>query len=286
MELALGTVQFGLVYGIAGTGLAVPEGEVRAILEDAADAGVRLLDTAVAYGDIEQRLARLAAGLPFSVVSKVPPIPAELEPAAAGEFALASAILSRERLGPMLRGLMLHRSEDLEGSRGDAVWGRLSRWAEAEHIVLGASCYSPDEAAGLVASRHIAVTQLPGNAFDQRLAGPVAPGLAGLEIHLRSAFLQGLLLLPESTAKMRLPQAAAALAAWHKACGRWGMKPLEAALSVVKSFESVDAVVVGVDRISQWKEIRQCWQHAVALPAPELMCDDIDVIDPRLWRPN
>ena len=62
MKLALGTVQFGLAYGITGRGAVVPEQEVREILVAAADQGVSVLDTAVAYGDIEPRLAGLCAG--------------------------------------------------------------------------------------------------------------------------------------------------------------------------------------------------------------------------------
>ena len=75
MELALGTVQFGLRYGIAGAAGPVPSDQVRAILERAVEFGVRTLDTAAAYGDVEQELAGLIGGLPLSVVSKLPPRP-------------------------------------------------------------------------------------------------------------------------------------------------------------------------------------------------------------------
>jgi len=284
VQLALGTAQFGLAYGIAGRGQAVPEPEVRAILEDAATRGVRTLDTAASYGDIESRLGRLAAGLPLKIISKIPAIPDGLPPNAAAAFALQSARQSQDRLGAALRGLMFHRGADLAGPRGDAVWPALSGWAGAQGIKLGASCYGPVECATLALDRGIALAQLPGNALDQRIArvGPDSP-LRNLEVHLRSAFLQGLLLMPFAQAAARLPVAARALERWHADCVARGLAPLQAALSVVKSFDLVSAVVVGVDSLAQWVEIAQAWDRARAEAVPDLACEQPEVTDPRLW---
>jgi aryl-alcohol dehydrogenase-like predicted oxidoreductase len=283
MRLALGTVQFGLAYGVAGRGEAVPEPEVRSILEDAASRGVRTLDTASAYGDIEERLCRLVEGLPLGIVSKVPPVPQELSPTESADFVLRAADLSHARLGPRLRGLMLHRGTDLDGPRGEALAMALRTWCANREIRFGASCYSPAEAALLAATRGIALTQLPGNALDQRV-GREPDGLIGVEVHLRSAFLQGLLLMPEERAAARLPQASQMLANWHTYCRIAGLTPLEMALSVVKSFAAVATVVVGVDSLSQWREIARAWEQARPIAAPELHCTSPQVIDPRLWN--
>jgi aryl-alcohol dehydrogenase-like predicted oxidoreductase len=284
VQLALGTVQFGLAYGIAGRGEAVPDHEVRTILEDASARGVRTIDTAADYGDIESRLSRLAAGLPLEVVSKVPAIPQELSPYDAAAFALRMAQRSRDRLGPLLRGLMVHRSTDLLGERGDAVWPALTAWAQADGIRLGASCYDPADADALARQRGIALTQVPGNAFDQRIAHSEAHApLRQVEVHLRSAFLQGLLLIPLGDAKRRLPVAATALDRWHADCARRGAPPLQSALSVVQSFSLVSKVVVGVDRLAQWTEIAEAWDEARPIHAPDLACQQAEVTDPRLW---
>ncbi|MDE2396803.1 MAG: aldo/keto reductase [Burkholderiales bacterium] len=287
MQLALGTVQFGLAYGVAGRGQAVPEDEVRAVLEDAAARGVRTLDTAAAYGDIEARLGRLARGLPLDIVSKVPAIPAALDPAAAADFALRSAQLSRDRLGGALRALMLHSADDLAGARGQAVAAALATWGRSEGVEIGASCYAPDEVLDLAQRHAIAIAQAPGNALDQRFARPgLAQGLVGIEVHLRSAFLQGLLVMPAARAGDRLPAARPALARWHTWCSARGMPPLLAALSVVKSFRAVSAVVVGVDDLAQWTEIARAWEQAEPTAAAELACDDPAVVDPRRWSLN
>jgi aryl-alcohol dehydrogenase-like predicted oxidoreductase len=283
VELALGTVQWGLAYGIAGRESAVPEDEVRAILEMAWRRKVRVLDTAAAYGDIEERLARLMDGLPFRVVSKIPPLPAGTTDREAAAWAVAQAQRSRERLGTSLTGLLCHRDEDLAGPRGEAVWRELIAWARGQQLALGASVYAPRTATALHRVPGIALTQLPGNAFDQRVtaAMPVAP--AGLEVHLRSAFLQGLLLMDADAAAARLPAAAAALRRWHAWCAERDLSPLVAALSIAKGFAAVSTVVVGVDSRAQFAQIADAWEAARPILAPALAQDADDIIDPRLW---
>lgn len=284
MKLALGTVQFGLAYGIAGRGAAVPEDEVRSILAAAWDAGVRTLDTAAAYGDIEERLGRLCEGLDFRIVSKIPALPGGKSDADAVRWALRSAEQSRRRLGGKLAGLMLHRSQDLDGRRGEALWRELSAWALEHGVTLGVSCYAPADFVRLHEELGICLVQLPGNAFDQRIATDLPSTLRGAEIHLRSAFLQGLLLLPPHQAKLKLPQAGAALERWAAWCAEQGLPPLQAALSAVKSFAAVSEVVVGVDNCEQFMEISAAWNRCAPLDASALAVGAPEIIDPRLWK--
>ncbi len=58
MRLALGTVQFGLDYGISNHDGQVSDEELDAIIALARQAGIDTLDTAQAYGNAEQRLGQ------------------------------------------------------------------------------------------------------------------------------------------------------------------------------------------------------------------------------------
>lgn len=285
MQLALGTVQFGLAYGIAGSGQAVPEAQARRILAAAWERGVTTLDTAAAYGDIEARLAALCGHLPFQVVSKVPAIPDTLTPDEAASWALGQALQSQQRLGPLLKGLMCHRADDLTGPRGQAVYAALQRWAASEDIWLGVSCYEPQTLLAIRSQHPLALAQLPGNALDQRLPQAVTEQLPGLEVHLRSAFLQGLLLMPQELGSMRVPAARIALQRWHGWCDAQAVSPLAGALSLVKSFKAVSTVVIGVETVKQFEDIATAWATASATLAPQLAVDDLAVIDPRAWKP-
>jgi aryl-alcohol dehydrogenase-like predicted oxidoreductase len=286
MELALGTVQFGLRYGVAGRDTAVPAAEVRAILRRATTCGICVLDTAAAYGDIEPRLSALAEGLPMRVVSKLPACPPALDAAAAAAWAREGLERSLHRLGATLVGYMFHRADDLLEPRAEALWQACLPFAEAHGLKLGVSCYEPATLARVRSRFPVAIAQLPGNALDQRLAHAPSGALdAPLEVHLRSAFLQGLLLMPERDAARRVPSAAPALARWHTWCRDQGLAPLTAALGVVKGMPAVTHCVVGVDDVSQLDEIAVAWATAPVLHEPSLHCDDLAVIDPRQWPP-
>ena len=284
MKLALGTVQFGLAYGITGRGAVVPEQEVREILVAAADQGVSVLDTAVAYGDIEPRLAGLCAGLPFTIVSKIPSLPPSLAEDEVAQWAVASAQRSRQRLGAALTSLMFHNAEDLTGTRGQAVWDVVYAWAQAEGIKLGASCYAPEMLLALRKNLPLDLAQLPGNALDQRVDQAIPAPLDGCEIHLRSSFLQGLLLSSVEEGRQKLPCAVEALTRWQGWCQDAQLDPLQGCLSIVKGFASVSHVVVGVDRLSQFQEIAAAWRNAKPRRAPDLQEPNLDVIDPRQWH--
>lgn len=288
-QLVLGTAQFGLAYGISGRGESVPEDEVRSILEDAVARGVKTLDTAAAYGDIESRLGRLAEGLPLHIVSKIPAIPHESSTKQAVAFALAAAQRSLQRLGPTLNALMMHRGDDLlhDAVRGQILSKTLHRWSADHGLVFGASCYGPDEACQLALRHDIKLLQLPGNAFDQRVTQHAGdPALKGAILHMRSAFLQGLLLMPIDEAMARLPAAADQLRKWHAHCSALQQSPLEAALAIAKSFSKVSALVLGVDRLAQWRQIADAWDNVTPRAEHGLACHAPNIIDPRQWRLN
>jgi aryl-alcohol dehydrogenase-like predicted oxidoreductase len=287
-RLALGTVQFGLPYGVAGATARIPDDEARRILDFAHGRGVHMLDTAAVYGDIEERLAGLCApATEFVVTSKIAPIPSEVL-AAQDEHAVAVWIgdaieRSVARLGSRLVALLFHRAEDLDGPAGAAIWAAARRRTREHGLALGISLYEPDRLpAGCVRSE-LDVVQCPANVFDQRLLRPgVRDGLPG-EIHVRSAFLQGLLLMSLHDVAKRLPHAVASVRRWHEWCEAHSVEPVAAALGFIKSLD-VDYCVFGVDSLQQLTEVVDAWERAAPVRVPELASGEQNVIDPRTWR--
>jgi hypothetical protein len=283
VQLGLGTVQFGLPYGVAGRGEPVPEAEIQRILAIAHANGIRLLDTAAAYGDIEERLVPLCGGRQFRIVSKIAPIAADSDDQHAAECVKQSIRRSQERLGDALTAVLFHRARDLLDRTSAATWFAASRQLDGTQIRLGVSCYDPGELRQVRERCPVQVAQLPSNAFDQAVRG--APdAIAGVEVHVRSVFLQGLLLMSAAEAQARVPAAAERVVAWHRWCQRQGLEPVRAALGAAKSMVGVHYVIVGVDRPAQIESILAAWQSAPVLDARELACEEPDVIDPRRWK--
>ena len=283
MELALGTVQFGLAYGFAGGNHPVSESEARTILAAAYEGGIRRLDTAPAYGDIEERLGALCGRLDFSIVSKIPAMPEGLDSAEAVSWLRASVDLSRRRLGDRLCGIIFHDASLPIGPHGAALREALADTLAGSGIRVGASHYSAETLPGAALWPDHVMAQLPGNAYDQRIDG-LAEALTDTEVSMRSAFLQGLLLVDRDRAVARVPQAAGWLARWDRWCAEAGLSRLAAALAVTKSFDTVDYCLVGVDSTAQLRDIVTAWNATSAIEAPELAGDDPHVFDPRQWR--
>ena len=287
-QLALGTVQFGLAYGAVGSGQMVGDDAARAILQQAWADGVRVLDTAAAYGGIEARLGDLCGALDFGIVSKITPLGA-LAAAERPAALVLSMRRSLDRLGDRLQALLFHSAADLLAADGPTLWAhaRTVVKASGQPLKLGVSVYSPAELSTLRRRLDIGIAQLPGNALDQRLhrlTPDERVALSGVELHLRSVFLQGLLLVPERGAR-RVPAAAAALSRWQQHCEEAGLPLSEAALGVAKGLPLLQQCVVGVDSLAQWRDVAAAWHRAQPLHWPSLASDDADTFDPRRWPP-
>ncbi|OGT46366.1 MAG: hypothetical protein A3E82_04645 [Gammaproteobacteria bacterium RIFCSPHIGHO2_12_FULL_38_11] len=284
-EIALGTAQFGLNYGIAGRGEVVPKKEVYQILEHAWDLGIRRIDTAPVYGAIEKELKTLLEKYPFKVVSKIPFVPVHLGKKEIAHFIMNHIHSSQNNLEDSLDTLLFHRSDDLLSEHANFIWETASKALKNLNIRLGVSCYSPDELRDLCKRFPIQVSQVPGNAFDQRLQS--TQEIPGVEIHLRSIFLQGILLLSTDQISVKLPKAKEALKNWMAWCEKNNLSPLQGALSFVKFHPNISYCVIGVDRLSQLEEIYSCWTTLQPIKTSPPSVNDLDIIDPRCWqKPN
>ena len=148
-KLCLGTVQFGLPYGITNQAGQVPEVEVSRILDLATASGIELLDTAQAYGTSEMVLGRCwPKGAPRRLISKLP--------AGTGQESWEeSLVASLERLQtPQLDGFLLHRASDLLASEGKALMDWLEGLRERGLVErIGVSIYVASELDGLPLDR-------------------------------------------------------------------------------------------------------------------------------------
>jgi aryl-alcohol dehydrogenase-like predicted oxidoreductase len=273
-KLGLGTVQFGQSYGVSNLRGQVSRHEAGAILKRAAEAGVVVLDTAANYGEAEDVLAGLDLR-PFRVVTKT--VGVGNGAAAVVERALASA----QKL--QADTLLVHNAADLSDL---TLWPALQR-LKSEGIFrrIGISAYVADQPYELALRFRPDVMQLPLSVLDQRLLrdGSLERLKAlGVEIHARSLFLQGLLLMEKPPP--RLARAAPSLASVKAQIAAAGSTPLAAALAFVLSRPEIDIALVGVTSPAELEDILA----AAALPPPaldwsRLALDDEIVLTPSRW---
>lgn len=294
MKLALGTVQFGLRYGVANTIGQPGETEVAEILRCAAAAGVEILDTASLYGDSEAVLGRcLTAGHAFRIVTKTPKFAGMEGPAAAAALETAFAKSCMHLRNSRLYGLLVHDANDLLGSAGDALWQAMTCLRADGYVSrIGASVYSGAQIDVLLQRYPIDLVQLPLSLLDQRLIrGGQLDRLAArnVEVHARSAFLQGVLLMPVGHLPPYLTGLRPCVQEISARAARLGISPVQAALRFVTGLPQVAAVVCGVDSAQHFRELAAALEYSVPAFAPEdvAACASTDVmlLDPSQWKP-
>lgn len=287
-RLGLGTVQWGTAYGISNLAGITSEGEVARILAAAGSHGVNLLDTAVAYGQAEAVLGRNDLGC-FRIVTKTPVFKSEkiVEDHAQ---ALTDSLLSslRTLAVPRLYGLLVHHADDLLAPGGWRLVATLQA-LKTQGLVdkIGVSIYRDDQLEQLLNFFIPDVVQLPLNVFDQRLIlnGRLAQLKAmGVEIHVRSAFLQGLLLMEPTLVPAYFSPIAPLFQAWHGRVKEHHMSPVQAALAFVRDQSSVDVVLVGVSSVNEFSECLEQFSRPGSFDASGLECSDSAFTNPSQWK--
>ena len=253
-RLMLGTVQFGLRYGINNRlGQPSPD-DVAAILRAAADGGIDVLDTARNYGDSEAvlGLALEKTGLAshFRIISKIKRFPAGLAAADAPGWVENSITTSLKLLKrKSLDGLLLHHEDDLPFFALLETC-RAKGYAEA----IGVSLDSRQSLAA-VAQVELMMAQLPGNIVDRRFF-PLAEKLRrqGGAVFMRSVYLQGMLFKPEAEVHPALGPLLTVRKALEKLARDAGIAPGELYFRYMLGLTAADSILTGVDSVSQLRE--------------------------------
>ncbi|MBQ9337850.1 MAG: aldo/keto reductase [Lentisphaeria bacterium] len=245
-KLILGTVQFGMNYGIANREGQPDLAKVRAILRRAAEHGIRILDTAAAYGTSETVLGTLLAEDPalkkhFQVVSKIPPLPPDASPEEIRAHIVRSAETSLRNLKlDRLYGLLFHREEDAVHL---PVLKELQRQGKVVLCGFSVDGALPDDISGAE------MIQVPGNVLDRRFIP--FPRTKPRKLFVRSVYLQGLLMMPEEA----VPAALAGVIPYRRKLAalaeRCGMAPAELYMRYLLSIPEIDGVLTGVDNPDQ-----------------------------------
>jgi aryl-alcohol dehydrogenase-like predicted oxidoreductase len=285
-RLALGTVQFGLPYGIANQAGQVSRSEAKVMLEFALANGIDTLDTAIAYGDSETCLGELGTQ-GFKVVTKLPALPDSCADVSSWVQQQVNASLSR--LGvTSVYGLLLHRSEQLLDSNGVRLYQALQALKDSGQVQkIGISIYSPTELDALIPRYRFDLVQAPFNLVDQGLY--ITGWMRRLkeedvEIHTRSAFLQGLLLLAEADIPEKFLAWSGLWHTWHKWLSDSQVSAVQACLALPLSFPEIDRVVVGADSQSQLEQIVSAANNLMQADFPDIHCDDEYLINPAKWN--
>ncbi|WP_339522236.1 aldo/keto reductase [Pseudomonas sp. EA_35y_Pfl2_R111] len=286
MRLALGTVQFGMNYGVANRQGQVDLAQAHSIIETARHAGIDTLDTAIAYGESESTLGQIDLD-GFKVITKLPALPDDCADIAGWVEEQLVGSLGRLRCGAV-RGLLLHRPEQLLGPKGAELYRGLAEM-KAQGLVeqIGVSIYEPLELDTLCAAMDFDLVQAPFNILDARLTDSgwlQRLSARGTELHVRSVFMQGLLLMTATERPHKFSRWSALWQEWHNWLDAGGVTPVQACLRHALSFNAISRVVVGVDTAVQLQEIASAANGPMPAIPQTLRSIDPDLLNPSRWN--
>lgn len=245
-KLVLGTVQFGLQYGVNSAGRPSEE-TVKAILSEAAKGGISTLDTSSAYGNSEEILGEcITPDGEFKIVSKYPK----------GGIPVAEMFngsLNRLKV-KSLYGYLLHHFEVYKNN--PKVWEEFIALKEAGKVQkIGFSLYSPEELQYILDNKSpFDLIQVPFNIFDKKFLHLMKEvHERGVEVHVRSTFLQGLFFKDRNALPQKLQPMKKYLLQLDEFSKKSGLSISEIALNYNLQNPYIDGVLIGVDNVEQLK---------------------------------
>jgi len=272
-KLGLAAAQFGLGAATPPRGRS-PEAETQSIFTVAARSGLSVLDTSGVFGRAEALLGELLPRpAPFRMT--IGAVRCDRGP----DFVEAEARASLQRLGvTSADAIIVQSAGELFGQYGAALWQRLQQLRdEGLFDKIGVSVHASDDPVGIARRYKPDIVQAPASLLDQRLL--VDGALAeisdmGVEVQLRSIFLNGLLFLPPD----RIPSpASGSISRVRRLIAEGRSDPLQAALGFALSRKEATAVLVGVTSAAELSAV----VAAAASPPPDLDWEGMAIEDPQ-----
>ena len=292
-RLCIGTVQFGMDYGVQGGTRPAARDAVR-MLDYATQNGVDAIDTAAAYGTAEEVVGEFLSRktLPRETLQVISKFGTNIfEGASVADYAVrlrAAAETSLKRIkSDYLDAYICH----VPTAVGDPAIIEAMAALKASGLVrhVGFSVYDPDQAQACLTTDVVDFIQSPFSFLDRRMetSGAIAAACAkGVDLHTRSAFVQGLMLMDVAKIPERLVATRPVIADLEAACAEVGLSRRALALAFVKANPHVSHLVFGVDNMAQLREIVADFDRSVDSDAVKSVADRFAAIDPAIFLPN
>ncbi len=285
MKLCLGTVQFGLDYGINNQRGEIPLTEVFDIIKLAHKNKIDTLDTAHNYGESEKKIGLYNQKYPTNHIKIITKIPSENIDLLNKKFRISLERLHQKKI----YGLLIHNYNPLSNSKD--LFKFLTQ-VKTNKLVLkiGISVNDPSDLDPILSKEfNIDIVQIPYNILDQRFE-PLFPQLKKMkiDIYTRSAFLQGLLFKNPKTLDTQFKTIKDKLLLLRAFAKDRDTSVLSILLNFCLSNPYVKKVVIGVDNLRNLAEIIENIlpekNIEFSIIKKSMKENDLNIIKPSLWK--
>ena len=286
MKLSIGTAQFGLDYGVANSEKKYSQDAVNNLIKLCRSHEVLSLDTAINYGDSETKLGKAEIS-DFQIVTKLPSIPESSIDIK--KWIINQVLSSLNRLNvSSVHGILLHDPSQLHTDLRDRILNSLETLQRDGYVKkIGISVYSPQEIEKLSMIDTFEIIQAPFNIMDRRLdtSGMLNKlSTNGVEIHVRSIFLQGLLVMNPAKRPDYFKKWSHLLSIWDNWIVDNNLNPIEVCINFIKQFSQINNCVVGVDNLHQCHDLISIFSNEVSYDFPKISSEDTNLVNPGNWK--
>ncbi|MDF0692496.1 aldo/keto reductase [Aquirufa ecclesiirivi] len=283
-KLILGTVQFGLNYGINNLNGQTAEEEVFQILDFAFQNGITRLDTAANYGNAEEVLGKYFTKNPFKkfdIITKL-----NLKNSTCEE-SIKSSIAKLQT--DSIDSIMFHSFADYQNSKSQ-IQELNQNYKGQLFKKMGVSVYTNEQINGVLQDPEIDLIQAPFNLLDnENLRGDIFLKIndSGKELHTRSVFLQGLFFKELDSFPQKLQSLIPSIQLLHNLAAKNGISVNDMAIAYVCSKKYIQGVLFGVDSLEQIKQNVLSSSTVLSEETIQQIDDikivDLDLLNPSLW---
>mgnify|MGYP001336154900 CR=1 FL=1 len=266
MTISVGCAQLGLDYGIANKTGILKLNDFKKILKKL-NKKKSLIDTAINYGNSEfligKSLNQVNKIEKYKIITKLP----NLRRIKSKNLEYEISKLIQKSLKKMklknIYGVLIHDLEDLKSDNSEQIYKILINLKNKGFIKkIGFSAYKIEDVKMAINKFQFDILQFPFNIFDQRLRDKNLLKFLKkkkIKIHIRSIFLQGLLLMDKDEINKKFLKKIKIIDEWLKFLKKKKLSNLEACIIFIKNFDFYDHVIIGFDSYSHFKEVKKIY---------------------------
>ena len=284
-KIILGSANFDQIYGIKKN--FIKKSEIKKLFDLALKNKIKTIDTSPLYNKSEKIIGLLNNNR-FKIISKIPKPPKNIKRENIKKWLKQKVMISLKNLKiKKFEGLLLHNANSLLYKNGDEIYkGIRNMKINGFTSKIGVSIYDFNVLDKILKKFKFNLIQAPFNILDQRL---VEKGWLKklkkrkIEVHARSIFLQGILLLKHNQLPKKLIKLSKKFVMWENWLKKNKFSSLQVCLSFVLNQRQLDGIVVGYNNTNQLNQILKLKQIKNNFSLPNLNIKDKKLIDPREW---
>ena len=284
-KIILGSANFDQIYGIKKN--FIKKSEIKKLFDLAIKSEIKIIDTSPLYNESEKIIGLLNNNR-FKIISKIPKPPKNIKRENIKKWLKQNVMISLKNLKiKKFECLLLHNANSLLCKNGDEIYkGIRNMKINGFTSKIGVSIYDFNVLGKVLKKFKFNLIQVPFNILDQRL---VKKGWLKklkkrkIEVHARSIFLQGILLLKHNQLPKKLIKLSKKLMVWENWLKKNKFSSLQICLSFVLNQHQLDGIVVGCNNTNQLNQILKLKQIKNNFSLPNLNIKDKKLIDPRKW---